>query len=573
MSTATVKIDLTNLGRTLLESPYEISLNSSISAKTAILMTLEHYGYDVTNTYVSALSRSNAFTWFDPGLIPPELQYFLKQDNITLNENYYSPSLLQNNDLTGYNNSYWLCAINDNFYVINGTEAANGTLSDGDVVTLYFTLNKGKDIGAAETNYCTVWRNGEAISNHQFSDGQCTVCNIKDPSTHTHTDVETITKAATCTTDGRKTVTCSDCGFSYIQLIKKLGHKYNSTLVKSGDKYQLSGICENCNDIKTKTLSKNSLFEVARTDSSCTKKGEVTYRGFFTSDGTTIAADITEELPLADHNYVNNVCTECGKTIKTYLSKDGKFYKKGNKLIRYPICINFPTTSLYAGMYNGQPYSPKIQGFNPDVMTMDIENSTLTAINANNYTIKFTPKENYCWEDGSMETKSLRWAVAKAYTSTPYISGNSTFTYKPNTIQYPTVRYDSNTTYIQTPTSVNAGDYYVQCVCQSNYLFSNGSSIKYLYYTINPASGYLNVPYSSINMSANSVRTIAVTSSHSCKFSLTNSTTFTITNKSTKSVTIKALKTGASTSLKITPTGSNQNYTTPTSKYVRITCN
>lgn len=39
--------------------------------------------------------------------------------------------------------------------------------------------------------------------------------------------------------------------------------------------------------------------------------------------------------------------------------------------------------------------------------------STLSAINAGNYTGKATPKTNYCWTDGTTTTKSYSWSIAK----------------------------------------------------------------------------------------------------------------------------------------------------------------
>ena len=47
----------------------------------------------------------------------------------------------------------------------------------------------------------------------------------KLPATHTHSYTSKVTKAATCTTVGTKTYTCS-CGDSYTETIKATGHKF-----------------------------------------------------------------------------------------------------------------------------------------------------------------------------------------------------------------------------------------------------------------------------------------------------------------------------------------------------------
>ena len=51
------------------------------------------------------------------------------------------------------------------------------------------------------------------------------------PEPHTHSYASKITKAATCTTDGIKTYTCS-CGDSYTETVKATGHKYTAKVVK-----------------------------------------------------------------------------------------------------------------------------------------------------------------------------------------------------------------------------------------------------------------------------------------------------------------------------------------------------
>ncbi len=48
------------------------------------------------------------------------------------------------------------------------------------------------------------------------------------PTGHTHEYTEKVTKAATCTVSGTKTFTCKDCGNSYTEVIKAMGHNWKN---------------------------------------------------------------------------------------------------------------------------------------------------------------------------------------------------------------------------------------------------------------------------------------------------------------------------------------------------------
>lgn len=75
----------------------------------------------------------------------------------------------------------------------------------------------------------------EAIpaTGHKYVDGVCSVCGASDPNhggteggeTHTHSYSSSVTKEATCTTEGVRTYTCS-CGHTYTESISATGHNF-----------------------------------------------------------------------------------------------------------------------------------------------------------------------------------------------------------------------------------------------------------------------------------------------------------------------------------------------------------
>ena len=72
--------------------------------------------------------------------------------------------------------------------------------------------------------------------------------------------------------------------------------------------------------------------------------------------------------------------------------------------------IDVPTVSGTL-TYNGTAQSPVLVGYDEDTM---LKGGTTSATNAGNYTITFTPINNYQWSDGTTETKSVAWSIGKA---------------------------------------------------------------------------------------------------------------------------------------------------------------
>ena len=64
------------------------------------------------------------------------------------------------------------------------------------------------------------------VCNHSYSNGKCSICGKAEPSC-SHSFTSKVTTAATCTTTGVKTFTCSKCGEKYTESIAATGHKYS----------------------------------------------------------------------------------------------------------------------------------------------------------------------------------------------------------------------------------------------------------------------------------------------------------------------------------------------------------
>lgn len=90
---------------------------------------------------------------------------------------------------------------------------------------------------------------------------QWTICNASGTpvSACVHKYTSKITKAATCTADGVRTYTCSLCGKSYTETIKKTGHSYTSAITKAAT-CTTDGVrtytCSRCKGTYTETIPK-----------------------------------------------------------------------------------------------------------------------------------------------------------------------------------------------------------------------------------------------------------------------------------------------------------------------------
>ena len=124
-------------------------------------------------------------------------------------------------------------------------------------------------------------------SGHSYSNGKCTVCGAADANC-SHSYSSKVTIAATCTTTGVKTYTCSKCGDVYTETIAATGHNYKDVIVPPtcenngytrhqcancgewglntdpvnpiGHNYDANGTCVNCGNYNSNFVQEYYLF-------------------------------------------------------------------------------------------------------------------------------------------------------------------------------------------------------------------------------------------------------------------------------------------------------------------------
>ena len=147
-----------------------------------------------------------------------------------------------------------------------------------------------------------------------------------------------ITKQPTCTSEGTKTKTCTQCGATVTETIAKLSHSYTTTVVAptcTVDGYTLHK-CSVCGtsykDNTTKATGHSYGNSVVTKQSTCTSEGTAI------KTCTKCNATVTEKLPAKGHTAVTDkgcpaTCTTAGKT-------DGSHCSVCNTVIKVQTVIN-----------------------------------------------------------------------------------------------------------------------------------------------------------------------------------------------------------------------------------------
>ena len=179
--------------------------------------------------------------------------------------------------------------------------------SNGNVNIPTHTMANGTYIDQISGNTFTV-SNGRISGKISHQCGYAVVYNAC-----AHSWSTTVTKAATCTKAGVKTLTCSNCGDTKTETIAALGHNY------------VNGVCSNCgqNEPCTSHVWNSGSVTTAAT---CTKSGIKTYT--CTNCGNTK----TETIAALGHNYVSGTCSRCGDeenkdTMTIYFQNNWKWTK------------------------------------------------------------------------------------------------------------------------------------------------------------------------------------------------------------------------------------------------------
>ena len=163
-----------------------------------------------------------------------------------------------------------------------------------------------------------------------------------------------ITKQPTCTSEGTKTKTCTQCGATVTETIAKLSHSYTTTVVAptcTADGYTLHK-CSVCGtsykDSTTKALGHSYGNSVVTKQPTCTSEGTAI------KTCTKCNATVTETIPKTSHKYADTVvaptctadgytlhkCSVCGTSYKDSTTKAlGHSY--GNSVVtKQPTCTS-----------------------------------------------------------------------------------------------------------------------------------------------------------------------------------------------------------------------------------------
>lgn len=141
-----------------------------------------------------------------------------------------------------------------------------------------------------------------------------------DYTEHTHSYTSKVTTAATCTSAGVKTYTCS-CGHSYTESIAALGHSYGSptyTWSSDGKSCTAKRVCSN-NSSHTESATA-TITSAVKTAATCTTKGTTRYTAKFSVSWASTQTKDVQDIAAKGHTWVNATCTApktcsvCGAT-------------------------------------------------------------------------------------------------------------------------------------------------------------------------------------------------------------------------------------------------------------------
>ena len=163
-----------------------------------------------------------------------------------------------------------------------------------------------------------------------------------------------ITKQPTCTSEGTKTKTCTQCGATVTETIAKLSHSYTATVVAptcTADGYTLHK-CSVCGTSYKDSTTKATGHSYG--NSVVTKQPTCTSEGTKTKTCTKCNATVTETIPKISHKYADTVvaptctadgytlhkCSVCGTSYKDSTTKaTGHSY--GNSVVtKQPTCTS-----------------------------------------------------------------------------------------------------------------------------------------------------------------------------------------------------------------------------------------
>ena len=216
------------------------------------------------------------------------------------------------------------CSSCGDSYTSNAT-AATGHSYSSKVTTAATCTSAGVRTYTCSKCY-TGYTEAIAATGHSYVSGKCSTCGAVDPNC-SHSYTSKVTTAATCTSSGVRTYTCSKCGSSYTQTIAATGHSYTSkvtaatctaqgyttyTCVGCGSSYisnytaasghnYVNGSCTGCG-----SGCSHSYTSKVTTAATCTSAGVKTYTC------SKCSYSYTESISATGHSYSGGKCTACG---------------------------------------------------------------------------------------------------------------------------------------------------------------------------------------------------------------------------------------------------------------------
>ncbi|MBO4359603.1 MAG: DUF4430 domain-containing protein [Eubacteriaceae bacterium] len=361
----TVVLDATTVGMGIFEEPITVELLKGENAAETLLKALDEYGYSYTYAgtvklgfYLRSLERAGSFPRYV--MIPDELLAAIQRDGIDIWLDSRSRDSLSEYDYT--RGSGWVYAVNGYY---PGKGMSEYFLSDGDTLTLRFTLAYGKDIGAAGgtsgtggrySSYCGMWINGGFIPfAHRYAPkerveptcttegyviNECTVCGEQKKEVLPvipHKGEEQSRQEPTCEEEGWSECICDMCGETYREVLPAAGHEWEETgvteatcLVDGHTDY----VCAKCGEEKSETIPApgHSGKETERVEADCTNDGYIEYRcevcgeyyrEILESSGHSWKETGRTEPGCTVDGHVDYVCEACGETRSEVLEATG----------------------------------------------------------------------------------------------------------------------------------------------------------------------------------------------------------------------------------------------------------
>ena len=268
-----------------------------------------------------------------------------------------------------------------------------------------------------------------SMTPHRFVGGVCSVCG--DACNHSYTSK--VTTAATCTSAGVKTYTCSTCGKSYTEAISATGHNYSTKTTAAT--CTVPGVkvynCTGCTHSYTETIPAlgHSYSSKITTPATCTTAGVKTYT-CANCKGT-----YTEAISATGHDYKTEVvlptCTAAGYTL--YSCKNCTYSYTGNrttalghsyKSVTVPATCTAPGSRTETCSACGDSKTETLP-LEPHSYTTTVVNATCTAAGSTTYTCKTC---SYSFKEPIAATGHSYTTTVTSATCTT--GGSSTYTCK-----------------------------------------------------------------------------------------------------------------------------------------------